>query len=122
MVKHKVYLPTWSEAERADYTRVLIELQHRLLPAGLEGTISTLPIAWGQPRPAEDDLGTAAAHLFAVARNCAPGTGNGPADLALPGAGARLCVPACADVWTFSRRICCRAAMNAWCAAIWRLS
>jgi hypothetical protein len=67
VVKHKVYLPRWSEAERADYTRVLIGLQHRLLPAGLEGTISTLPIAWGQPRPAEEALQAAGAHLYAVA-------------------------------------------------------
>ncbi len=68
VVKHKVYRPAWSEGERADYTRILIDLQQRLLPAGLAGTISTLPIAWGQPRPAEADLGTAAAHLFAVAQ------------------------------------------------------
>jgi hypothetical protein len=69
VVKHKVYLPTWSDVERADYTRVLIALQHRLLPAGLEGTISTLPIAWGQPSLADNDLLAAGTHLFAVAEN-----------------------------------------------------
>jgi sugar phosphate isomerase/epimerase len=51
VVKHRVYEPTWWQAERLDYTQRLVELQHELLPPGLEGSISTLPIAWGTPCP-----------------------------------------------------------------------
>ena len=58
VVKHRVYEPTWWQADRLDYTLQLVDLQHELLPAGLEGSISTLPIAWGQPCPdrAEQEL------------------------------------------------------------------
>jgi hypothetical protein len=49
VVKHQVYLPTWCEPERWTYTDNLITIQHRLLPPGLDGSISTLPLAWGRP-------------------------------------------------------------------------
>ena len=51
VVKHRVYEPTWWEPERLAYTQRLVDLQHALLPPGLEGSISTLPIAWGTPCP-----------------------------------------------------------------------
>lgn len=66
VVKHDVYLPTWYERERFDYTLNLIEIQHALLPDGMEGSISTLPIAWGNPAPTDDQLGEAATNLRAV--------------------------------------------------------
>ncbi|MFP6574517.1 MAG: hypothetical protein VB912_05145 [Pirellulaceae bacterium] len=56
IVKHNVYQPTWSEAARQTYTADLINLLDRLLPAKQEATISTLPICWGTPAPAEADL------------------------------------------------------------------
>jgi len=49
VVKHQVYLPTWYEPARYEYTRKLVHILDQLLPAGLEGSISTLPIAWGKP-------------------------------------------------------------------------
>jgi hypothetical protein len=49
VVKHQVYLPTWAEPARLEYTRDLITILHGLLPDGMEGSISTLPIAWGRP-------------------------------------------------------------------------
>lgn len=67
VVKHRVYLPTWWQRERLDYTLQLITLQNELLPAGLEGTISTLPIAWGNPLPSKSELEQAAKNLCAVA-------------------------------------------------------
>src|SRR5262245_27025765 len=58
VVKHRVYEPTWWQADRLNYTLRLVDLQHELLPFGLEGSISTLPIAWGTPCPdrAEQEL------------------------------------------------------------------
>jgi hypothetical protein len=67
VVKHDVYHPTWFERARLDYTLNLIDIQHALLPAGMEGSISTLPIAWGLPGPNQDELSTAAKNLRGVA-------------------------------------------------------
>jgi hypothetical protein len=67
VVKHRVYEPTWWEPERLSFTLQLIEAQHRLLPAGLEGTISTLPIAWSQPHPTHAQLTLAAQNLRTAA-------------------------------------------------------
>jgi hypothetical protein len=67
VVKHQVYLPTWAEPARIDYTRNLITIQDHLLPPGRAGSISTLPLAWGSPPPAADELAKAAAALRQVA-------------------------------------------------------
>lgn len=63
VVKHKVYQPTWYEQARLDYTVQLAEILNELLPAGVEGSISTLPIAWPAKfgEPLSDDLLQAAA-------------------------------------------------------------
>ncbi|MEE2707320.1 MAG: metabolite traffic protein EboE [Planctomycetota bacterium] len=67
VVKHDVYLPTWWDQERFDYTLNLIQIQHALLPAEMEGSISTLPIAWGKPAASGSQLDMAAAKLREVA-------------------------------------------------------
>lgn len=67
VVKHAVYEPTWWDERRLCYTLDLIECQHALLPTGLDGSISTLPIAWGSPPPGEESLRAAARQLLAVA-------------------------------------------------------
>jgi hypothetical protein len=71
VVKHRVYQPTWWEPERLEYTLDLVAIQHGLLPEGMTGSISTLPIAWGMPAPTHDQLTRAAAHLFRVAERLA---------------------------------------------------
>ena len=71
VVKHQVYFPTWAQPARTDYTRDLIAILHRLLPEGKEGSISTLPIAWGSPEPKFDELHQAAAALAKVAEHLA---------------------------------------------------
>jgi hypothetical protein len=71
VVKHAVYEPTWWQPERADYTRRLIDLLDRLLPAGEEGSISTLPIAWGNPPPDAALLREAGRQLKQVAGHLA---------------------------------------------------
>ncbi len=49
VVKHQVYLPTWAEPERWEYTRDLAHLLKDLLRysgSATRGTISTLPLGW----------------------------------------------------------------------------
>jgi hypothetical protein len=46
-VKQRVYLPTWAEETRLEYTKRLATILASLLPAGQSlGSISTLPIGW----------------------------------------------------------------------------
>ncbi|MCC6417425.1 MAG: metabolite traffic protein EboE [Gemmataceae bacterium] len=67
VVKHRVYHPTWGEDERLRYTLDLSAALDGLLPPGLEGSISTLPLAWGEPAPAAGELDRMAAALRQVA-------------------------------------------------------
>ena len=67
VVKHRVYHPTWWQQERLDYTLNLIRLLDQLLPYGQVGSISTLPIAWSNPKPTRDQLKQAATQLIEVA-------------------------------------------------------
>jgi hypothetical protein len=69
VVRHRVYHPTWWEDERLAYTLHLVDILHEILPAGLEGSISTLPIAWGAPCPDRAELERAAANLCQAARH-----------------------------------------------------
>jgi hypothetical protein len=71
VVKHQVYRPAWHEPARYEYTRQLIGILDQLLPAGMAGSISTLPIAWGQPPPPTAQSLQAAAHLRQTARDLA---------------------------------------------------
>jgi hypothetical protein len=42
-VKEHVYLPDWTDSQRVEYTNRLFDLLSRLVPAGVEGSVSTLP-------------------------------------------------------------------------------
>ncbi len=42
-VKEQVYSPDWTTPERLSYTNLLIDLLVQLLPAGIEGSVSTVP-------------------------------------------------------------------------------
>lgn len=46
VVKDKVYAPDWSKQERLDYTLRLTTILAELLPEGIEGSISTVPISY----------------------------------------------------------------------------
>jgi len=45
-VKDKVYAPDWSTPERLDYTQRLVSILSALLPSGMEGGISTVPLSY----------------------------------------------------------------------------
>lgn len=42
-VKEQVFKPDWSRRERLDYTCLLFDILAKLLPAGMSGSVSTLP-------------------------------------------------------------------------------
>ncbi|VTS06112.1 metabolite traffic protein EboE [Tuwongella immobilis] len=67
VVQLAVYLPTWADPKRLDYTRDLVAIQHALLPAGMTGSISTLPLAWSEPAWGESDFAAAVAQLRQLA-------------------------------------------------------
>jgi len=47
-VKESVYKPDWSEGARALYTADLATILADLLPEGIDGTISTVPVTYGE--------------------------------------------------------------------------
>jgi hypothetical protein len=71
VVKHAVYLPAWWVEERTQYTHDLIEVLHAILPAGMAGSISTLPLGWGYPRPTEPLIHIAGRNLARIAERLA---------------------------------------------------
>lgn len=71
VVKHAVYLPTWWERARLDYTLDLITILDGILSPRLAGSISTLPIAWGKVQASETLLPQAGRNLVAVAEHLA---------------------------------------------------
>ncbi len=46
VVKDQVYAPDWSKLERLNYTLRLVKILCELLPPGMEGSISTLPLSY----------------------------------------------------------------------------
>src|SRR5258708_38994919 len=42
-VKEQVYLPDWSSPARLEYTNLLFDLLAQLVPADVEGSVSTVP-------------------------------------------------------------------------------
>ena len=71
VVKRRVYQPTWFESSRLEYTLDLITILDALLPRGMEGSISTLPLAWRHPGPDADQMQAAVQNLRHVARRLA---------------------------------------------------
>jgi hypothetical protein len=45
-VKEHAYEPDWTTRERLDYTNLLFDLLGELVPAGIEGSVSTVPISF----------------------------------------------------------------------------
>jgi hypothetical protein len=42
-VKEQVYAPDWTSTDRLNYTNLLFDLLAKILPAGIEGSVSTMP-------------------------------------------------------------------------------
>src|SRR5690606_28991799 len=48
------------------YTQNLVQIQNRLLMTGEEGSISTMPIAWGDPQPTDQQWSQAVRNLLTL--------------------------------------------------------
>jgi sugar phosphate isomerase/epimerase len=56
VVKRAVYVPDWTERARLDYTLDLARILQGLLPDdAARGSVSTVPLGWRSPWPAESD-------------------------------------------------------------------
>lgn len=56
-VKADVYAPDWRDDARVSYTLDLIDILSRLLPAGVDGGVSTAPLSYKTWMPAVDTAG-----------------------------------------------------------------
>lgn len=65
-VKEAVYRPDWADPRRYDYSTLLAYILGRLLPEGVNGTISTLPVTF-KPWADEARIETAVERLAAFA-------------------------------------------------------
>jgi sugar phosphate isomerase/epimerase len=72
-VKENVYRPDWTSPERLAYTNRLFDLLSRLLPPGIEGSVSTLPGSFkefittpGQERRIRDNFWKCVEHIAGV--------------------------------------------------------
>ena len=63
-VKENVYLPDWRDGERVDYTVRLANLLDSWLPENVQGSISTVPVAF--KRGFRDEEGSVRANLMRV--------------------------------------------------------
>lgn len=74
-VKEQAYAPDWTTRERLDYTNLLFDLLAELVPAGVEGSVSTVPVSFKgfklddrARRAARENLWRCIEHIERVAR------------------------------------------------------
>ena len=67
VIKDRVYAPDWTQTERLDYTLRLVKILAALLPAGMHGGISTVPLSykpwWVDPEDARRVFHESSLHL-----------------------------------------------------------
>jgi sugar phosphate isomerase/epimerase len=68
-VKENVYLPDWSRADRLEYTVACARVLAALLPEGVEGSISTLPLGFKRFHHPADFMDAAVARIIECATN-----------------------------------------------------
>lgn len=47
VVKEKVYQPSWTDVRRREHTLRVARVMHHLAPPGVQASISTVPLGWG---------------------------------------------------------------------------
>jgi sugar phosphate isomerase/epimerase len=67
-VKENVYLPSWAESARLDYTLGAARMLAHLMPADAEGSISTLPLGYPGLDSSSDFLARCVDNLIVAAR------------------------------------------------------
>ncbi len=68
-VKEQVYAPDWSTPERLAYTTQLVDLLVQLLPAGVPGSVSTVPVSFKGFELSADQKSAVHANLTACAQH-----------------------------------------------------
>ncbi len=63
-VKEQVYAPDWTTRERLDYTNLLFDLLGEIVPAGVEGSVSTVPVSFKEFIRDESQVAAARANLW----------------------------------------------------------
>jgi hypothetical protein len=63
-VKEQVYRPDWTSDERVKYTNRLFDLLGQILPAGMEGSVSTLPGSFKEFITTDDQIRQIHANIF----------------------------------------------------------
>jgi hypothetical protein len=63
-VKEQVYAPDWTTRERLGYTTLLFDLLAELLPANIEGSVSTVPVSFKEFIQYEEQVRQTRAHLW----------------------------------------------------------
>lgn len=75
VIKDKVYAPDWIQGDRLAYTQRLVTILAELLPEGMAGSISTLPISykpwWNESEVSQNASKVAAAQLIQLAMELA---------------------------------------------------
>ena len=67
-VKEQVYCPDWREESRVAYTKQLFRMLVQLLPDGIAGSVSTVPLSFKPFLTLDDELSACIAHLHDMAR------------------------------------------------------
>jgi hypothetical protein len=75
-VKEQVYRPDWTSDDRVAYTNRLFDLLGRLVPAGIEGSVSTVPGSFKEFIATEDQLALIRANIFRCVEHVARVSGQ----------------------------------------------
>ena len=74
-MKEQVYAPDWTTPERLAYTNLLFDLLGEIVPAGIEGSVSTVPVSFkefirspAQVRTARETLWKCVEHIERVSK------------------------------------------------------
>ena len=70
-VKEQVYRPDWTSPERVAYTNLLFNLLAELLPAGIAGSVSTLPGSFKEFHPSAEALKTIRQNIWRTVEHIA---------------------------------------------------
>jgi hypothetical protein len=73
-VKEQVYAPDWTTRERLDYTNRLFDLLAQLVPDGVEGSVSTVPVSFKEFIKDERQVREARANIWRCVEHIETGT------------------------------------------------
>jgi hypothetical protein len=70
-VKEQVYVPDWTARDRLDYTNRLFDLLVKLVPEGVEGSVSTVPCSFKEFIKNQDQVHAMRANLWSCVEHIA---------------------------------------------------